>query len=270
MNKTRRKIAFGMLTVPALTAMTTLTGCNDSDNNKISTEEISNEDFNQIIRQKLSRELNDDLTAEQLIPFIAEASFNMTPVTHSIEKADVLIGFAFGNRPNESGDPNELAQPGPMNEALAASCAEIYRKKPMTMYVQWEIARFLDSVRYPDIPAKDIVSIEPYWDDKGTLIYLSTDGVVQTIVNQHFHGDPTTVGSAVVVAHRDHVKRCITTCKMRNIIGFASQEITLPNWYDEKSHQPWTRRRALYVLQDISAQMMMMAQTNIIQAYPNK
>ncbi|MGL5028119.1 MAG: hypothetical protein ACRC6P_19390 [Shewanella oncorhynchi] len=267
MDQVRRKITFGMLSVPALAAATTttLTGCNDSDKNH-----VANEDFNHIITQRLSSELNDSLTAEHLIPFIVEASFNMTPAVSSIDQANVLIGFAFGNRPNESGKPNELAKPGPMNEALAACCAAIYRKKPMTMYIQWEIARFLDSERYTDIPSKDIVSIEPHWDENGGLIYLSTDGVVQDIINQHFDGDPTTVGTTVVVAHRDHIKRCIATCRLRNVIGYAAKGIELPHWYDDKSDQPWTRRRDLYVLQDIAAQMMTMAQVNIVQAYPNK
>lgn len=264
MDNTRRKITLGILSAPALSTVTigSLAGCNDSNTNP-----ISDEDFQHIITQRLSQELNDKNTAAQLVPFISEAIFNMMPPTKSIEHADVLIGFAFGNRPNQSGDPNELAEPGPMNEDLAVRCAEIYRQKPIKMYVQWEIARFLDSESYPDIPTKDIISIEPYWDNEGKLIYLSTEGVIQSIINNHFDGDPTAVGSAVVVGHRDHIKRCITICEMNGISGYSPQEVAMPSWYDEQSHQPWTRRRDLYVLQDMSAQMMMMAQANINQAH---
>lgn len=243
---------------------TTLAGCNSSNDSEGITA-----DFSTILTDRLTAELKDENTARQLRPFIEEANFNMTPPSIAIADTSTLIAFAFGNRPNDSGNPDELAKPGPMNEALAACCAALYRQKAMPMYVQWEIARYLDSPRYPDIPARDVISIEPYWDADGKLVYLSTDGVVEAIVRDYAGGDPATLGTAAVIGHRDHVKRCIMTCRARKVASHAPEGIELPVWYDEQSAQPWTRRRDLYVLQDITAQLMGVAQANIAKAYPN-
>lgn len=261
MDKQRRRVTLGLLSAPLVA---TLAGCNSSNDS-----EAVVGDFSTTLTDKLTTELQDETTARQLTPFIEEANFNMTPPLAAIADASTLIAFAFGNRPNDAGDPNELAKPGPMNEALAACCAAVYRQKAMPMYVQWEIARYLDSADYPDIATKDVISIEPYWDEQGTLVYLSTDGVVAAIIEDHFGGDPAALGSAAVIGHRDHVKRCIMTCQARKVESHAPEGIELPVWYDEQSDQPWTRRRDLYVLQDITAQLMMVSQANIAKAYPN-
>ena len=186
----------------------------------------------------------------QMLSFVVPTLIAMWGITTGeagLIHTSTLIAFAFGNRPNDSGNPDELAEPGPMNEALAACCAALYRQKPVPMYVQWEIARFLDSDRYPDIPARDVISIEPYWDNEGKLVYLSTDGVVEAIVRDYAGGDAATLGMAAVIGHRDHVKRCIITCRARKVASHAPEGIELPVWYDEQSDQPWTRRRDLSV-----------------------
>lgn len=261
MDKHRRRVTLGLLSTPLVA---TLAGCNSSNDSQGSAA-----DFRTTLTDRLSAELHDEQTASQLAPFIEEACFNMTPSRVAIDQAHCVIAFAFGNRPNASGNPDELAEPGPMNEALAACCAAVYRQKPVPMYVQWEIARFLDSARYPDIPTRDVISIEPYWDDEGKLVYLSTDGVVEAIVRDYAGGEAAALGTAAVIGHRDHVKRCIITCRARKVTSHAPEGIELPVWYDEQSDQPWTRRRDLYVLQDMSVQLLGIAQANIAQAYPN-
>ncbi|ATM01004.1 hypothetical protein CK910_22870 [Aeromonas sp. CA23] len=261
MNKGRRNVTLGLLGVPAVAA---LIGCNSSNDSK-----AIEMNFHKLLTARLTAELNDESVASKLEPFIEEACFNMLPPFIVISRASNLIAFAFGNRPNDSGNPNELAKPGPMNESLAACCAALYRQKAMPMYVQWEIARYLDSAHYPDIPARDVISIEPRWDDSGKLIYLSTDGVVLDIISEYFGSDPVALGTTVIIGHRDHIKRCVMTCRSRKVDCYAPEGIELPVWYDEQSAQPWTRRRELYVLQDISAQLMMMSQANIANAYPN-
>ena len=192
----------------------------------------------------------------------------MTPSRVAIDQAHCVIAFAFGNRPNASGNPDELAEPGPMNEALAACCAALYRQKPVPMYVQWEIARFLDSARYPDIPTRDVISIEPYWDDEGKLVYLSTDGVVEAIIRDYADGEAAALGTAassVIATTSNAASSPAVPARWRAM----PRRIELPVWYDEQSDQPWTRRRDLYVLQDMSVQLLGIAQANIAQAYPN-
>lgn len=217
---------------------------------------------------KLSEQLCDRRTAEILAPFITDAGFNMTPPSGFIHEASLLIAFAFGNRPNAEHDPDKLALPGPMNRELARCCAAVWHKKHLPMFVQWEIAHCLYESEFSYIPRKDIISIEPYWDNTGKLVYLSTDGVVQEIVEKYYHNDPASMGKAAVIGHRDHVKRCILTCAGRKVKGFTPRGIGLPAWYDVHSDQSWTRRRDLYVLQDVAAQLAMSAQANIAKAYP--
>lgn len=259
MDINRRKLAMGLLTLPAAAA---IGGCVSAE------KPHKDKTFDRMALNQLSDQLEDRHTADILAPFILDAAFNMTPPTGSIQDASMVIAFAFGNRPNPEHDPNKLALPGPMNRALAQCCAAVWRKKRMPLYLQWEIARWMDSSEFSDIPRSDIISIEPYWDESGKLIYLSTDGVVQEIINKYFSGDPAIMGKAAIVGHRDHVKRCIMTCAARKVHGFAPRGIVLPRWYDPQSDQPWTRRRDLYVLQDITAQLSMSAQANIAKAYP--
>lgn len=260
MDINRRKLAFGLLSLPAAAA---LNGCAVPPHSPRPSE------FLPLATDRLALELEDRPTAELLAPAIVDAGFMMAPPKDEIAAASLVIGFAFGNRPNPQNDPNKLALPGPMNRVLAHCCAAVYRKKALPMYLQWEIARCLLAPEFADIPRHAIISIEPYWDAQGRLVYLSTDGVVETILKNHFANDPTLAGNAAIIGHHDHVKRCIITCRGRRIHGFAPRGIALPRWYDRRSAQPWTRRRDLYVLQDVAAQLSMAAQTRIAQAYPN-
>ena len=93
--------------------------------------------------------------------------------------------------------------------------------------------------------------------------------MVEAIVRDYAGGEAAALGTAAVIGHRDHVKRCIITCRARKVASHAPEGIELPVWYDEQSDQPWTRRRDLYVLQDMSVQLLGIAQANIVQAYPN-
>jgi len=201
MNESRRRVTLGLLSAPLVA---TLAGCDSSND----TQAVA-ADFHTTMLDKLTAELNDEKTARQLAPFIEEACFNMTPSRVAIDQAHCVIAFAFGNRPNAS-----------------ACCAALYRQKPVPMYVQWEIARFLDSARYPDIPARDVISIEPYWDNDGKLIYLSTDDVVKKIIKDYCPDqDPANLGTAAVIGHRDHVKRCIATCRSNRVASYAPNPI---------------------------------------------
>lgn len=213
--------------------------------------------------RKLTEELGDADVAKRLMPFINDAIFTRSPEYISPYEADTIIGLAFGNIPPVSGNPNDLAEPGQMNSELALCCAQLYRKKKMPMYLQWEIARFFQQGNFPDISLKDVHSIEPIRNADGSLIYLSTEGVVQAIINDHFCGKAHSVGKAATIGHRDHVKRCVMTCRKLDIDACAPEGIFLPAWYDKNSGQAWTRSRDLYVLQDMSVQLMALAQQNI-------
>ncbi|MFJ9582336.1 hypothetical protein [Streptomyces acidicola] len=51
--------------------------------------------------------------------------------------------------------------------------------------------------------------------------------------------------------------------------AFAPEGFTMPDTYDPESGQPWTRRRDLYLVHDMSAQWTMKRTQLIAELYPN-
>ncbi|HIF9461353.1 TPA: hypothetical protein ACX6SH_001876 [Photobacterium damselae] len=261
MDISRRNVVRGFAATPVALA---LSGCGSGDDTLTNAiPHISNK-FNQVTLDRLIEQLGgDETTAMALHPFIKDACFNMELKPIDLRELNAVVAYAFGNRPNISGDPNDLAEPGPMNKDLADCCAAIYRQNPIPMYVQWEIAHHLSSSEYMDIPAADIISIKPYWDDNGRLVYLSTEGVAKAVVENYYGNDASSMGKVGIVGHRDHAKRCLLTSESLGMDAYHVKGLELPVWYDELSAQPWTRKRNLYVLQDMAVQLFTLAQINI-------
>lgn len=181
-----------------------------------------------------------------------------------IHKVTSILAFSFGNRANgKSGNsvlPHEqeaLADPGPINEQLADAVYELYSQQPVPIYAQWEIARFLES-KYQ---LANVVSIEPKFTSARKIEYLSTLGVVQQAVV--IAQGAATLGTCAVIAHHDHVRRCVMTAQSCGVYAFKAEGITLPTDYDPKSGQVWTRSRARYVPLDFAARLQMAAKQNI-------
>ncbi len=270
-NSNRRKfLAIGT----ALAAGTLLSGCNDNDQQ----QEISNQepinDSNLLtqIEAKMNLQLGDAKLASIVSPIILDFCFNWELPQIKANQINSIIGYAFGNRPNEQsgntssngGNQAAMPDPGPMNEALADTIYSIYKLKPVKIYAQWEIARFLTSKYHVE---KDVLtSIEPIIASDGTIIYLSTDDVANTIIK--ISGGASALGNAAIVGHRDHAKRCILTSQLRGIQAAVVQEVPLPMIYDEQSGQPWTRSRDLYLIHDIYAQLYTKTILLTKQAYP--
>ncbi|WP_426302958.1 hypothetical protein [Arthrobacter sp. R-11] len=210
----------------------------------------------------LSRELDDPATAAVVEPHVQDIGFNWDPPVTSVENIDYIVAYAFGNRaPAGGGDPAKvLYEPGPVNEALAATIAAIRKQKDVPVFAQWEIARFLDS-KYG---MGQVTSIEPVIAADGTITYLSTDGVAAQVIALRGAS-----GTAGVVGFRDHVKRCVQTTRDRGMTAFAPAGVGMPGDYDPQSGQPWTRRRDLYLMHDMYAQFAVLRQKAITAAYPN-
>ncbi|MEZ2371759.1 hypothetical protein [Arthrobacter sp. RCC_34] len=210
----------------------------------------------------LSRELDDHATARVVQPHLQDVGFNWHPPVTAVANIDYIVAYAFGNRaPAGGGDPAKvLYEPGPVNEALADTIAAVRKQKTAPVFAQWEIARFLKS-KYS---MTQVISIEPVIAPDGTITYLSTDGVAAQVVAQRGTG-----GTAGVVGFRDHVKRCVQTTRDRGMTAFAPAGFDMPGTYDLQSGQPWTRRRDLYLLHDMYAQMAVLRGKMIAEAYPN-
>jgi hypothetical protein len=212
----------------------------------------------------LARELDDAETAALVEPVIEGIGFDWHPPTAAVDGFDFIVAYGFGNRPPEGGgDPTRvLYEPGPVNEQLADTVALLRQKRNVPVYAQWEIARFLDS-KYG---MADVTSIEPVIAGDGTITYLSTDGVAAQVAALR-NGRP---GSAAgVVGFRDHIKRCVQTTRDRGMQAYAPEGVDMPGTYDLQSGQAWTRRRDLYLVHDMFAQLGVVRGKLIAGAYPN-
>ncbi|MDH3296228.1 MAG: hypothetical protein OER95_18060, partial [Acidimicrobiia bacterium] len=159
---------------------------------------------------------------------------------------DGILAFAFGNRVDAGGDaaaerPAEIA-PGPVNQALGQVVSELLRRRigVSAIWAQWEIAAVLESDH--GLGADRVRAIRPTAELNGSMAYLSTRGVARAAVADA--GGPQAMGRVVVVAHRDHLDRCLRACAEYGIRAAAAEGVTMPSFFDPLSGQPWTRSRS--------------------------
>ncbi|WP_199155534.1 hypothetical protein [Chromobacterium sp. ASV23] len=214
-----------------------------------------------LMLQRLSQELGgDNATAQALHAMILDACYAWTPPSCPSNTVNSIVALAFGNRVSAAGETT----PGPINELLAQSVQQLRARAPYApVYAQWEIARYLQQ-KYG---MGQVVSIEPEIDENGQVIYLSTEGVIKKAI-EFAGGDPGKMGTVGVIGHRDHIKRCVKLARDLKLNAFMPADVELPVAYDSQSGQKWTRRRDLYLGQDMSVQMYMLSQNAIAQAYP--
>ncbi|WP_323120855.1 hypothetical protein [Burkholderia alba] len=258
-------------TLPLLSAA--LSACGTSDAAAPDGPAVSDAELKRQMTGKLTAELGDAAVAGTVMPYLLDVGFTWDLPTMPAAQADRIVAYGFGNRPNAAsgntpsnpGGPHQAAlpDPGPVNEALADAVYRIYQMKPVKVYAQWEIARFLVS-KYG---LRNLHSIEPVIAGDGSVSYLSTDGVAAAIVA--LEGSGAALGNVAVVGHRDHAKRCIQTSQARGMNARAVQEVALPSVYDPQSGQAWTRRRDLYLVHDMYAQLATLRANLIAAAYPN-
>lgn len=222
---------------------------------------------------KLRAQLGDAATVNAIVPVMMDVGFTWSLPSIPVAQIDSIVAYSFGNRPNAAsgntsssgGNQSTLPDPGPTNEALADSVHQIYLLKPVKIYAQWEIARFLVS-KY-QMGTDVLTSIEPSVASDGTIVYLSTVGVALEAIERA--GGAAAMGNVAVVGHRDHAKRCILTSQYAGMKAFAANEVPLPAAYDAQSGQPWTRSRSLYLVHDMYAQMHMQSMLATSRAFPN-
>jgi hypothetical protein len=158
-----------------------------------------------------------------------------------------ILAFSFGNRLVSGNGGETEVQPGPVNDALADVVLRLHRMRGgAVVRAQWEIASVLalrgelaDNVLHP---------IRPGRGQDGEVRYLSTRGVVDAAIQGG--GGVAALGRVVVVAHHDHVDRCVRLCRKKGIDAVAPEDTYrqwLPSFYDSQSGQPWTRNRPDYL-----------------------
>ena len=176
------------------------------------------------------------------------------PVRVDDDRVDSLWVLAFGYRiaaGQEAADgaipPMRALEPGPVNEDLAHAVWSFVARHPVPIVAQWEVARVLD-----DLGVADVISVEPDRASDGSVVYLSTAGVIEKGLRLATEAG-IEVGIAGVVAHADHAQRCVRTAAAAGLDAAVPAGIRLPRTYDPESGQPWTRSRAAYVPVDLMA-----------------
>ena len=154
---------------------------------------------------------------------------------------DSVVAFSFGYEVTANG--GSIA--GPPNHALATSIATFVRSHPVPVFAQTEIAQILkaDGV-------SDVTSIDAQIGRDGKQQYLSTAGVAAEVVSRA-KSARVSLGTVGVFGFADHAGRCILTAEAAGMTGGVPVGVTLPDTYDPKSAQPWTRTRVTYLSTDL-------------------
>jgi len=154
---------------------------------------------------------------------------------------DSVVVFAFGNRVGADGSVTS----GPTNDALAAATKRFVKQHPVPVFAQTEIARQLQTQG-----VKRVTSIDPEVGPDGRVVYLSTAGVADQIV-QKAQAAGVDLGTVGVIGFADHVVRCVLTAKAAGMTAAVPKGVTLPSAYDPESGQAWTRDRKSYLATDL-------------------
>ena len=157
-------------------------------------------------------------------------------------QVDSVVAFSFGYEVGPAGQ--HLA--GPPNEALAASVATFVRAHPVPVFAQVEIAQILIADGIPHV-----TTIDSKVGPDGKVQYLSTAGAAAQVVSDA-KAQSVNLGTVGVFCFADHVGRCVLTIKAAGMTGGVPTGVVLPDAYDPKSAQPWTRERVGYLSVDLT------------------
>ncbi len=193
------------------------------------------------IEARLARELGDRDTARALAEALDEDVLSWRARETAPARIDTIMAFTFGNRML----PNGNRAPGPVNEALADVVVRLHRERAARIYAQWEVAEAIGS----RVPQDQVIAIYPGRDERAEPVYLSTSGVVSTIVAMQ--ADRRSLGVVGVVGFADHLWRCVTTVRQFGLDAYAPSGYAMPGEYDAQSGQPWCRSRLAYLMHDI-------------------
>lgn len=111
-----------------------------------------------LIHSHLIAQLGQDPAVDALASWISEQALAWTPPVVALAEIDLILAYAFGNRP-QADDPAAESWGGmvggPVNSALADAVAQLHAQRPVRIYAQWEIAD--DLVRRHGL--SDVISI---------------------------------------------------------------------------------------------------------------
>jgi hypothetical protein len=212
---------------------------------------------------RLAEEWDDPALAEQIVGGLDEATLEQWEakvplsevadselLTYQVptvpdDEVDSIVAFAFGYRDAADGSRD----PGGPNEAMAEEIAAFVAERPVPVFAQTEIAELLEARQVPDV-----VSIDAVVGPDGNLVYLSTAGAAEQVVEKAGRAS-TELGTVGVVCFADHLGRCVLTAEAAGMDAVVPEGITPPTAYDPQSAQPWTTSRANYLAIDLAGRL---------------
>ena len=258
---TSRRTFIRLTTVAATLPVVASTLAIDSSAEAASTSTLD-DDLKRQMLAKLTTELNDVNTAAIEVPYLQDIFFSWDLPEIAAAQVSAVVAFSFGDRVGGS-----TPAPGPINEQIADAVHQLYVLKPVMIYAQAEVASVL--VTKYGVSASTLRSVQPATvSSSGTITYPTLDNVATAIVA--LKANAAAFGTVGVVTHRDQAKSAIQTCNAHGMTAYAVQEITLPNEYDAEASQPTNRRRALFLLNDMTNQFATLRLNIIAQEYPDR
>ncbi|WP_150468361.1 hypothetical protein [Francisella sp. SYW-9] len=225
-----RKVLAGLLLCMFITV-----ACFASDSN------VNQDQLSSAIQNRLYEQTGDKHVSQELTKFIMSNVLTWKAKSIDISKANSILAFSFGNAYAKNGNQ----KPGKMNFELANLVISIYSKRHLPVYAQWEIAQAIGN----RIPHKDLHTIYPRVDSQGNLVYLDTKGVAKEAIKEA--KGIGNLGTAIVVAFKEHELRAVRTSQALGIKAFAPEGYKLSDTYDKHSGQPWTRDKLTFMLYEI-------------------
>ncbi len=149
-----------------------------------------------------------------------------------LEKADVLIGQSFGNRPNND--------PGKSNKELARIAKRVHEKYGVPLVLQWEIADCINDVSKAGVVRKH--------QEKNK--YLDT---YEVIVQSKDICERSGWRKAIILAHPQHCWRCVMTAKKLGLDTLVVATKKVP--YDHLSDQIWTRNVWIFIPRELISRL---------------
>lgn len=193
----------------------------------------------------LRGELGDAAVARELAALLREDALAWRAPEAAPDGIGLIVAYTLGNLMLANGN----REPGPVNEALADVAAALHGRTGARVFAQWEVAAAIGG----RIAAVQLAAINPSRDALAEPVYLSTAGVAAAV--RAIVGDPRACDRVAVVAFRDHAKRCIDVTRRACFDAWMPAGYAMPEAYDGKSGQPWTRSRVAYLLHDIRARI---------------
>jgi len=167
-------------------------------------------------------------------------------VPTSDKKPTSIIAYAFGYLTAADGS----LQPGPVNDAIAASLAAYVKTNPTPIYTQPEIG-----IALAKLGVLNVTVIQHEIGPDGKEVYQSTASFTDQLLKQ-MAAQGKNLGTTAIVGFADHEGRCVITATKAGIDGIRVAAIALPSTYDPQSIQPWTRDRKSYLTTDLAARFL--------------